>query len=249
MNVEVIEQVSLPHREMMKGCPRGEVKPLVFYPNDMLAIQSQEVPQNFWGAKLDQLVADLVTTMYMCGGMGLSAVQVGIPLRVFVCDINASVSIAEAAEKKKTSQLFVAVNPVLEIVDQSESVVAQEGCLSFPGVHQPVTRPDRIVLTGRDRQGKAFKLPTGGVLSRIVQHEMDHLDGKTFLEYMGDSAKREAIQASDRFHKSVDKGTIRVGPGKVRPLKEPKKQHRQVSEKTKKRTRKAQRRARKRARG
>ena len=203
-SVEVIETVREPRGETLKGCPEGEVRPIVFYPDERLAEVSAEVTSEMTQVDLDKLVSDLATTMYMCGGMGLSAIQIGVPLRVFVCDITGSQIM------KGGSQLLVAINPVITFPDESEMVGQREGCLSFPGVNEAVERPNRVILRARDRHGEPYVLRTDRLQGRVIQHEMDHLDGEVFLDRMKPMARANAEKSVRRFHDGVKNDTIRV---------------------------------------
>lgn len=210
LDIELIERMKEPEAELLRDAPDGEVLPLVFWPDERLNQVSEAVPPDFIGEKLDKLVADMVYTMYMCGGMGLSAIQVGVPLRVFVCDITA----LGAKVQGNANQLLVAVNPVIVVPEGVKLVSHLEGCLSFPGVHEVVERPDDVALRARDRKGTMYTLQTGGMLGRVIQHELDHLDGKTYLDRMKPLARANAEKGVARFHRGVEKGNIRVGgPG------------------------------------
>lgn len=211
MSIQVIEKARPPEPETLAGCPEGEVLPLVFWPDDRLKRISQEVPAQFFGHQLDKLVSDLATTMYMTGGMGLSAIQVGIPYRVFVCDITAQSKIG-----KQPNQLLTIVNPTISVPPAAARAAKQEGCLSFPGVHELVERPDAVVIAARDRAAEMRTLVAGATLARVILHEMDHLDGKTFLDRMKPMAKRSAEKAINAFHHGVRSDTIRVGGPKSR---------------------------------
>jgi len=205
MTVQVIEEMKPPRPDLMRECPPGKIQPIIFWPDDRLAIPSQELPPEAFGTFLDQLVADLVTTMYMTGGIGLSAIQIGAPFSVFVADLFYQQGV------KGPNQLLVAVNPVVEPVGQGE-VVHQEGCLSFPGVQEVVPRAPEAVIRGRSRTGEPFRIKVGGMMARVVQHEMDHLQGKTFLDRMKPLAKRSAIKNVKRFHAGVRSDSVRVNP-------------------------------------
>jgi len=209
MSVEVIEKVESPDPETLAGCPVGEVLPLVFWPDERLTRTCEEVPPDFFGEQLDKLVADMATTMYMTGGMGLSAIQVGIPYRVFICDISANVPITK---KQHPNQLLTVINPAILIPPTAKSVGLLEGCLSFPGVQELVHRPDALVIRARDRGANAWTLVAGGTLARVIFHEMDHLDGKTFLDSMKPMARRSALKSVEGFHKGVKNDSIRVAP-------------------------------------
>ena len=122
--------------------------------------------------RIRQLVSDMAETMYEAPGIGLAATQVDIHLRVIVID---------ASEAK--DQLKVFINP--EIVDASvDCKVYEEGCLSVPGVYDEVERPDRVTVRALDGQGKPFTLDCDGLLAVCIQHEIDHLNGRVFVQYL-----------------------------------------------------------------
>lgn len=180
------------------------MRPIIFWPDARLEQPSTDVPLEYFGVDLNKLISDLVTTMYMTGGIGLSAPQIGVPLRVFVTDI------FHAEGLKRPNQLLVAVNPIIEGFSDGDEPAHQEGCLSFPGVQEVVRRPQQTTIRGQTRHGEAFFLRMGGLLGRMVQHEMDHLDGMTFLDRMNPLARRSAIKASHRFHAGVRSDSVRV---------------------------------------
>lgn len=117
------------------------------------------------------LIADMAETMYGAPGIGLAAVQVDEPYRVIVIDISES-----------RDQLQVFVNP--EITSREGEQQMEEGCLSVPGIYEPVTRAARIKMRALDREGKPFELETAGLLATCIQHEVDHLDGKVFVDHL-----------------------------------------------------------------
>jgi len=116
-------------------------------------------------------IADMAETMYAAPGIGLAAIQVNVPNRVVVIDISDS-----------RDQLLVLINP--EIFEKDGEQVYEEGCLSVPGVYDEVTRAAHIRLRALDRDGKAFEMEATGLLATCVQHEIDHLDGKVFVDYL-----------------------------------------------------------------
>jgi peptide deformylase len=118
-----------------------------------------------------QLVADMAETMYAAPGIGLAAIQVNDPRRIIVIDIS-----------ETRDQLLVLVNP--EIYEKDGEQVFEEGCLSVPGVYDEVTRAAHIRLRALDRHGKPFELEAAGLLATCIQHEIDHLDGKVFVDYL-----------------------------------------------------------------
>ena len=135
------------------------------------------------------LLTDMFETMYDAPGIGLAASQVDVHKRFMVIDVS---------EEKDTPRVFI--NP--EIVASEGGQVYQEGCLSVPGIFADVTRADTITVRFLDRQGVAQELTTDGLLAVCVQHEMDHLDGKLFIDYLS-PLKREMVRkklAKSRKH-------------------------------------------------
>lgn len=118
-----------------------------------------------------RLIDDMFETMYAAPGIGLAATQVDVHQRLLVLDVS---------EDKSAPLCFI--NPV--ILDKSGSVKADEGCLSVPEVYEPVERADRILVRALDRDGKTFELEATGLLAVCIQHEIDHLDGKLFVDYL-----------------------------------------------------------------
>ncbi len=132
-------------------------------------------------ARIRQLVDDMAETMYAAPGIGLAATQVDVHERVIVIDIS---------ETKKALRVFI--NP--EIVDQSGREVSEEGCLSVPGIYDKVERAERVRVRALDRDGQTFELDTDGLLAVCIQHEMDHLLGKVFVDYLS-PLKRNRIKS------------------------------------------------------
>ncbi len=135
------------------------------------------------------LLDDMFQTMYDAPGIGLAASQVDVHKRFMVIDVS---------EEKNTPLVFI--NP--EIVTSEGGQVYQEGCLSVPGIFADVTRADTITVRFLDRQGVAQELTTDGLLAVCMQHEMDHLDGKLFIDYLS-PLKREMVRkklAKSRKH-------------------------------------------------
>jgi peptide deformylase len=113
----------------------------------------------------------MAETMYSASGIGLAATQVNVPQRVIVIDISDT-----------KDDLLVLINP--EIQSREGTVVFEEGCLSVPGVYDQVERSERIMVRALNAEGVAFNLEATGLLSVCIQHEIDHLDGKVFIEYL-----------------------------------------------------------------
>ncbi len=118
-----------------------------------------------------RLVRDMAETMYAAPGIGLAATQVDVHKRVIVIDIS-----------EDKSDLRVFINP--KIVDSCGSQEYEEGCLSVPGIYESVTRAERVTVEALDADGKPFTLEAEGLLAVCIQHEMDHLLGKVFVEYL-----------------------------------------------------------------
>ncbi len=117
------------------------------------------------------LVDDMIATMYAAHGIGLAAPQVGAPLRVFVIDLSLG---------RDPQGLQVCINPVWEARDGMQ--LEEEGCLSVPGFTATVVRPERAAVTALDRSGARRQVEGTGLLARALQHEMDHLDGRVFVD-------------------------------------------------------------------
>ena len=129
-------------------------------------------PVEVFDERLRQLVADMAETMYAAPGIGLAATQVDVHQRVVVIDVS---------EDKSALQVFV--NPRVVAASQ-ECKVYEEGCLSVPGIYDEVERPDRVRIEAFDVDGKPFSIDADGLLAVCIQHEIDHLDGKVFVQYL-----------------------------------------------------------------
>jgi len=130
---------------------------------------------------LQQLIDDMVETMYAAPGLGLAANQVGSPHRLFV---------ANPAEDRDPAKLIIMINP--ELVEAEGEILSEEGCLSIPDFREDVRRARRVLLRGLDRHGRALEIEGEELLARIFQHEMDHLDGLLFVDRLS-PAKRDIL--------------------------------------------------------
>jgi peptide deformylase len=128
-----------------------------------------------------QLIDDMFETMYEAPGIGLAATQVDVHKRVVVIDVS-----------KEKDQPLCLINP--EIIEKDGVEECDEGCLSVPGFYESVTRAEHIKVRALDRDGNAFELETGELLAVCIQHELDHLDGKLFVDYLS-VLKRNRIKA------------------------------------------------------
>ena len=131
--------------------------------------------------ELQRLIADMIETMYAAPGIGLAATQVGVSLRVFVVDLSVG---------RDPSGLIVMVNP--EFVSREGTQLEEEGCLSVPGFNATVLRPARAIVRGLTRHGAPQEREASGLLARAFQHEMDHLDGRVFVDRLR-GIKRDVI--------------------------------------------------------
>ena len=137
-------------------------------------------PVDTFDAELSRLVDDMFETMYDAPGIGLAATQVDVHRRLLVLDVS---------EDKSRPMVFI--NP--EILSAEGHQVYQEGCLSVPGIYADVTRAAAIRVRAQDRTGEVFELDADGLLAVCVQHEMDHLAGKVFVDYLS-PLKREQVR-------------------------------------------------------
>lgn len=137
-------------------------------------------PITTFDANLKRLVQDMQETMYAAPGIGLAATQVNQHVQLIVIDTS-----------KEQNDLLVLINP--KIVRQSGTQTYEEGCLSVPGIYETVTRAEQISVQAQDVDGKTFTLDADGLLSVCIQHEMDHLKGKVFVEYLS-PLKRNRIK-------------------------------------------------------
>lgn len=134
------------------------------YPEPVLRKKSEDVTD--FGEELQSLLQDMWETMATNDGVGLAAPQIGVSLRVVVIGWR---------ERK-----IVLVNPV--VIEQEGEEELEEGCLSAPGFYEKVTRPARVVVEARDEQGEPIRLEEEGFMARVLMHEIDHLEGKLFLD-------------------------------------------------------------------
>ena len=164
--------------------------PILEFPDPRLRTKAVPVDAgDVTAPAFQRLLDDMFETMYDAPGIGLAASQVDVHQRFMVIDIS---------EEKNQPQVFI--NP--ELSDKAGEQVYQEGCLSVPGIFADVTRADEITVRFLDRQGQSQELHADGLLAVCIQHEMDHLDGKLFVDYLS-PLKREMVRkklAKQRKH-------------------------------------------------
>jgi peptide deformylase len=167
------------------------VRPIVKYGAEVLH-QPARLVEEITG-EVAQLARDMVETMYRAPGVGLAAPQVGVPLRLFVVDITLG---------HDPRGLITLVNP--EWVAREGVQVEEEGCLSVPGFSASVARPQRAVVKGLDLEGHEQTYEGQGLLARAFQHEMDHLEGKVYLDRLRGIRRSLLVR---RIHKRIKAGT------------------------------------------
>lgn len=149
------------------------------YPDPRLAVSAERVEKIDAGTR--KLIDDMVETMYAAPGVGLAASQVDVHKQIIVIDVS-----------EDRSDLRVFINP--EITRREGQAVNQEGCLSAPGIYDNVERAESVTVTALDRNGARFTLNASGLLATCIQHEMDHLRGRIFVEHLSD-LKQNRIRA------------------------------------------------------
>ncbi len=163
------------------------------YPDPRLRTVAQPVDEV--DDALRQLIDDMLETMYASQGIGLAATQVNVHRRLLVLDVS-----------EDQGQPLALINP--EIVAREEVCTTQEGCLSVPGIFDDVERAQRIRVRALDRHGEPFEMDAEGLLAVCIQHEMDHLEGKLFVDYLSE-LKRQRIRKKLEKDRKL-RGTERV---------------------------------------
>lgn len=149
------------------------------YPNPRLRIVAE--PVTVVDDKIRTLIDNMFETMVAADGIGLAATQVDVHQQVIVMDIS---------EKRNEPRVFI--NPQIEVLEP-DTVPFDEGCLSVPGFNETVDRPKHVMIRALDRDGNAFEEEANGLLAVCIQHEMDHLKGKLFVDYLS-TLKRNRIR-------------------------------------------------------
>lgn len=153
-------------------------------------LRTQAKPVAVVDDKLRRLIDDMFETMYDAPGVGLAATQINVHQRLVVIDVS-----------EDKSQPLVFINPEITVLDD-ELNEYDEGCLSVPGFYETVTRPKRIQVNALDRNGEPFTLEPDGLLAVCIQHELDHLNGKLFVDYVS-PVKRDRIRKKlEKQHRS-----------------------------------------------
>ncbi len=146
-------------------------RPIVIYGDPVLREKAE--PVNEINRDIKELVADMIATIQDANGLGLAAPQVGVSKRIFIADLSAL---------DLTESIRVFINP--EILESTGEVVLEEGCLSFPGIYQKISRPEIVKIRATDVDGNLFEMEATGMMARAILHEYDHLEGKLFIDYL-----------------------------------------------------------------
>ena len=163
------------------------------HPDNRLHIPAK--PAAHVGEVIRQLVADMAETMYSASGIGLAATQVNVSERVIVIDISDA-----------RDDLLVLINPEIQL--KEGKVLFEEGCLSVPGVYDQVERSERIMVQALNTKGELITIEATGLLSVCIQHEIDHLDGKVFVEYLSRLKQDRIIKKLRKNQRSLDQREV-----------------------------------------
>ena len=155
------------------------ILPILKYPDPKLRSKAKEVQTVT--KKTQSLIDDMFETMIDAKGIGLAATQVDVHERVIVMDLS---------EDRSDPRIFI--NPSIEVLDETTQPY-DEGCLSIPGIYETVERPNHVMIKAMDRNGDIFNEEAIGLLAICIQHEIDHLDGKLFVDYLS-NLKRQLIR-------------------------------------------------------
>jgi len=162
-------------------------------PNKIL--REKSLPVDEVDADIQKLMDDMLETMYAAPGIGLAAIQVGVPKRIIVLDI---------AQKEGTKNPIFFINP--EIIEKSETnSTYEEGCLSVPGQFAEIDRPDKCYIRYLDYNGQKNEIKAEGMLATCIQHEIDHLEGILFIDYLSKLKKSMIIKKLSKQKKVIER--------------------------------------------
>ena len=153
------------------------IRKILKFPDQDLRIKAKPV-ESFDG-ELKTLTDDMFETMHSVDGIGLAATQIGVAKQVAVIDIS-----------PEKNEPLVIINPAIQILDPSKTEDYDEGCLSVPGFFEKISRPSDIKLTYQDLNGKKQEIKPEGLLTKVVQHELDHLNGRLFVDHISELKRR-----------------------------------------------------------
>jgi peptide deformylase len=166
--------------------------PVVVYPDKRLKIVSEEV--NEFDSELHTLLDDMYDTMMESNGIGLAAIQIAVPKRILL------LCIPDEEGEQHYEDLLEIINPVIS--QEQGTIVYQEGCLSVPSFYEDIERHEKLTLNYQDRHGNQKSLEAEGLLSVAIQHEIDHLDGKLFIEKLPYLRRKKFEKEYKRLQKS-----------------------------------------------
>ena len=153
------------------------IRKILKFPDQDLRIKAK--PVETFDKELKTLTDDMFETMHSVNGIGLAATQIGIAKQVAVIDIS-----------QEKNEPLVIVNPKIQILDPSKKEDYDEGCLSVPGFFETISRPSDIKLSYQDLNGKKQEIKPEGLLTKVVQHELDHLNGRLFVDHISELKRR-----------------------------------------------------------
>ncbi|MEG1498886.1 MAG: peptide deformylase [Bacteroidales bacterium] len=179
------------------------IYPIVVYGNPVLRRQAQEISENYSG--LLALIADMFETLEHAHGVGLAAPQINLSIRLVVIDASPFGEVDPKAVGFKKAF----INPVI-LEEEGEPWAFNEGCLSFPGLYEDVFRKPNIRVSYRDENGQEHEQAFDGMIARIIQHECDHLNGKTFVDRLNPLRKTLLRRRLDDISKGEVKTSYRV---------------------------------------
>ena len=153
------------------------IRKILKFPDQDLRIKAK--PVEAFDEELKALTDDMFETMHSVNGIGLAATQIGVAKQVAVIDIS-----------PEKNEPLVIVNPVIQILDPSKTEDYDEGCLSVPGFFEKISRPSDIKLSYQDLNGQKQEIKPEGLLTKVIQHELDHLNGRLFVDHISELKRR-----------------------------------------------------------
>ena len=153
------------------------IRKILKFPDQDLRIKAK--PVETFDEELEALTDDMFETMHSVNGIGLAATQIGVAKQVAVIDIS-----------PEKNEPLVIVNPAIQILDPSKTEDYDEGCLSVPGFFEKISRPSDIKLSYQDLNGQKQEIKPEGLLTKVVQHELDHLNGRLFVDHISELKRR-----------------------------------------------------------
>jgi len=164
------------------------LRKILHFPNPKLRLKANKVQKI--DDDIQTLINDMLETMYEDNGIGLAAIQIDIQHHIFIIDIS---------EDRKQPYVFINA----EIIETSGKQKMQEGCLSVPGIYESVERANHVKIKALDRQGKTIELEANDLLAACVQHELDHLEGKLFIDRLSSLKKQFVKRKLRKLHKTT----------------------------------------------